>query len=92
MMPGKEGFRWMIINPTDDLTLDCYVDSKFTGLWGQEDSQDSLSIKSITGFVLALGTTPILWVSKLQIEISCTTMEAENIALAHIMRELLPTK
>eukprot|EP00957_Ditylum_brightwellii_P091150 6939964-Ditylum_brightwellii.AAC.1 len=70
MSPGKESFRGMIINPTGDLFLDCYVDSNFAILWGYEDSQDHLSVRSRTGFVLISGTTPILWVSKLQTEIA----------------------
>eukprot|EP00957_Ditylum_brightwellii_P065335 4956026-Ditylum_brightwellii.AAC.1 len=58
-------------------------DQKKKGLWGCKDSQDPSSVKSRARFVLTLGTMPILWVSKLQTEIACSTMEAEYIALAH---------
>eukprot|EP00957_Ditylum_brightwellii_P156471 11908106-Ditylum_brightwellii.AAC.1 len=58
---GQTGYRGMVINPTDDLNLDCFVDANFAGLWGHEDDQDTSSVKSCTGFVLTLGSTPILW-------------------------------
>eukprot|EP00957_Ditylum_brightwellii_P145305 11066846-Ditylum_brightwellii.AAC.1 len=82
----------MIIDPSDDFTLDCYCDANFAGLWGCKNDQDPSSIESRTGFVLTLGGTPILWVSKMQSEIACSTMEAEYIALSHSMQELLPAK
>eukprot|EP00957_Ditylum_brightwellii_P161901 12326125-Ditylum_brightwellii.AAC.1 len=89
--PGKSGYCGKIIDPTDDLTLDCYCDANFVGLWGHEDDQDHSSMKSRTGFALTLGGTPILWVSKIQTEVACLIIETEYIALAHNMQELLPT-
>ena len=32
--------KGMIMRPTNNLNLDCYVDSDFTGLWSFEDDQD----------------------------------------------------
>ena len=49
----------------DDLTLDCYADASFAGLWGYENDQDPSSVKSRTGFVITLGGTPVLWTSKM---------------------------
>eukprot|EP00957_Ditylum_brightwellii_P036366 2753715-Ditylum_brightwellii.AAC.1 len=40
MHPGKSGNWGMIIDPTDDLTLDCFCDAIFVGLWGHEGDQD----------------------------------------------------
>eukprot|EP00957_Ditylum_brightwellii_P210677 15365253-Ditylum_brightwellii.AAC.1 len=57
---------------------------------GHKDDQDPSCVKSWTGFVLTLDSTPILWVSRLQMEIAYSTMEAEYIVLSHSMRELLP--
>ncbi len=34
--------------------LNCYVDADFAGLWGHEDDQDPVSVKSRTGFTLTL--------------------------------------
>ena len=50
--------------------LDCYVDADFAGLYGYEDDQDPVSVKSRTGFVLTLFGCPIIWSSKLQTEIT----------------------
>eukprot|EP00957_Ditylum_brightwellii_P001948 149989-Ditylum_brightwellii.AAC.1 len=74
--PGKQGFHGMVIDPMDDLNHDCFCDANFVGLWGQEDDQDPSCVRSRTGFVLTLRNTPILWVSKLQTDIACLTMEA----------------
>eukprot|EP00957_Ditylum_brightwellii_P140605 10711457-Ditylum_brightwellii.AAC.1 len=81
----------MIVDPLDDLTLDFYCDTNATGLWGHEYYQDPDCVKSQTCFVLTLVSTPISWVSKLQMEIAYSTMEAEYIILTHSMRHLLPT-
>ena len=58
--------KGLIMKPTKILTLDCYVDADFTGLYGQEDNQDPICVKSRTGYVLTLGNCPLMWVSKLQ--------------------------
>jgi hypothetical protein len=84
--------RGMMIQPTEDLALDCYVDADYAGLWGVEDDQDPTCVKSRTGFVITLGGAPVLWISKLQTEICLSTLESEYVALSHAMRELLPMR
>ena len=84
--------KGLVFNPSPDLKLDCYVDSDFAGLWGYENNQDPVCVKSRTGYVLMLGGCPILSVSKLEIEIALSTLEAEYIALSQAMRELLPAR
>jgi hypothetical protein len=37
--------KGLIFKPTD-LALDCFVDADFAGLWGQEDDQDPVCMKS----------------------------------------------
>ena len=69
--------------------MNCYVDADFGGLWNAEDEQDSLCVKSRSGFVIMFMDCPLLWVSKLQSQIALSTMEAEYIALSHSMRELI---
>ena len=78
--------------PTDDLTLDCYVDAGFAGLYGYESDQDPVCVRSRTGYVFTLGGCPIQWSSKLQTEIALSTTEAEYIALSQAMRELIPLR
>ena len=82
----------MVINPTRELTVDCYVDADFAGQWNVEDSQDPLCVKSRTGFVIMVANCPVHWVSKLQSEIAVSTMEAEYIALSLAMRDLIPLR
>ena len=72
------------------MLLDCYVDADFAGLWSYEDDQDPVCVKSRTGYVMTLGDCPIHWTSKLQQEISLSTLEAEYIVLSQAMHELLP--
>jgi hypothetical protein len=82
----------LIIQPTQELSVDCYVDADFAGLWGTENKQDPSCVKSRTGFVLLVAGCPVAWVSKLQTEIALSTLEAEYIALSQAMRDILPTR
>jgi len=85
----ERGLEYM---PDPKMVLDCYVDADFAGLWSHEDSQDPVSVKSRTGYVLMLGKCPLIWVSKLQSLIALSTVEAEYIALSQAMREVLPMR
>ena len=70
------------IHARKELKLDCYIDVDFAGLYGVEDKQDPVCVKSHTGYVLTLGTCPLIWVSKLQTEVALSMTEAEYIALS----------
>ena len=82
--------KGMIFSPSNSLKMDCYVDADFAGLYGHEHEQDPHCVKSRSGFVIFVGGCPILWSSKLQSEIACSTMEAEYIACSTACRDLLP--
>ena len=83
----------LILSPTKTITLDMYVDADFAGLWNSNaGEQDPQRVKSRSGHVLLLGNCPLLWSSKLQTEIACSTMEAEFIALSSAMRDLIPAR
>jgi hypothetical protein len=84
--------KGIIMQPKLKLSVDCYVDADFAGLYGSEDSQDSLCAKSRTGYVLLLADCPLIWVSKLQSEIASSTMESEYIALSQAMKDLIPIR
>ncbi|KAI2512069.1 hypothetical protein MHU86_2357 [Fragilaria crotonensis] len=84
--------KGMIVKPTGDLTLDCYVDADFAGLHRRDPDSSPSSAKSRTGYIITLGGCPILWKSHLQSEISLSTLEAEYSALSSAMRTLLPLR
>jgi hypothetical protein len=82
----------MIVKPTGNLDLDCYVDADFAGLHGRDPDRSPSSAKSQTGYIITLGGCPILWKSHLQSEISLSILEAEYSALSSAMRTLLPLR
>jgi hypothetical protein len=82
----------IVFDPDPSLKLDCYGDADFAGLWGSEDSQDAVCVKSRTGYVLTLGGCPLLWVSRLQSEIALSTLESEYISMSQAMRDLIPMR
>jgi hypothetical protein len=74
--------RGLILNLTEALSIEMYVDANFAGLWGSEDPADPVSVRSCTGFVICIAKCPVLWVSKLQTETALSTMMAEYAALS----------
>ena len=84
--------RGTIFKPDLSQGLDCYVDADFAGLYGYEDEQDPVSVRSRTGFVLTLFGCPIVWSSKLQTETTLSSTAAEYVAFSMAMRELLPMR
>jgi hypothetical protein len=84
--------KGLILKPSDCLTLDCYVDADFAGLYGVKGDQDPVCVKSRTGYCLTLANCPLIWVSKLHTEIALSTTEAEYIALSQLLRDLIPMR
>jgi hypothetical protein len=82
----------LLFKPTANTVLDCYVDADFAGLWGYEDDQDPICVCSCTGYIMTLGDCPIHWSSKLQTEVALSTTEAEYIALAQALWDLIPMR
>ena len=76
-------------NAGDSFGIDCFVDADFAGLWRVENDADPVSSKSRTGFVIFVGNCPVIWQSKLQMETTLSTTEAEIVALSASMRELI---
>jgi len=88
----KTSDKGIILKHTPELTIDCYVDADFAGLWNKEDHDDENCIKSRTGYVLCISKCPVLWITCLQEGISLSMMEAEYVALSMAIRDLLPFK
>jgi len=85
--------KGLILSPAKLITLDMYADADFAGMWNSNaEEQDPVHVKSHSGHVILLGNCPLLWSSKLQTEIACSTMEAEFIALSSAMRDLMPAR
>lgn len=82
--------KGLTLHPTNKLTLDCYSDANFSGLWNYKSPQDPHSVRSRTGYVINLCNCPVIWVSKLQTAIVLSTMEAEYIALSQACKDLFP--
>ena len=70
--------------------MDCCVDADFAGLFGVEDPVDPISVKSRTSYVIMIVNCPLLWVSKLQKEISLSKWESECVALSSSLRDVIP--
>jgi hypothetical protein len=62
------------------ISVDCYIDADFAGLWDSEDNHDPHCVRSRTGYVICIaGGSPIIWSSKLQSEIAMLTIEAHRV-------------
>lgn len=71
------------------IKLDCYVDADYAGHWTSTEADNPASVKSRAGYVINLGSVPVLWKSKRIQEICLSTMEAEYISLSMAMRSLI---
>ena len=82
--------KGLILKPDVDRGVDCYVDASFATEFDKSRSNDPSTVLSRTGYVILYKGCPIIWVSKMQTEISLSTTEAEYIALSQSMRDLIP--
>lgn len=76
----------------ENLTLDCYVDADFAGLYGREPDDNPTSVKSRTGYTISVGGCFLLCKSQLQSTIALSTSEAEYGALSQAMRTVIPIR
>jgi hypothetical protein len=81
-----------ILQPNGTHTIDCYMDADFAGAWTLDSSRDPGSVKSRSGYIITYASCPILWSSKLQMEIALSTAEAEYISLSQALRDLIPLR
>jgi hypothetical protein len=79
------------MKPCNEPRIDCYPDADFDGLNGYEDSQDPYCARSGTGYIILAFNCPVLWRSKLQMEIALSTMEAEYVALIAACKDFFPS-
>ncbi len=82
--------KGIILKPDPIQGIKCYVDADFAGGYCNENRDEPISVYSRSGYVIFYFGCPVLWVSKLQSEISLSTVEAEYVALSTAMRDLIP--
>ena len=82
----------LVFNLSNKLVVCCYAGADFAGLWGHEYPQDPIFARIRTGIMVTFANFPLLWVSKLQTEISLSEQHSEYVALSHSVRALLPLK
>ncbi len=80
-----------IIYKVDKMTvLEVYADADFAGDQNVVDTENADYVLSRTGFVICSAHCPVIWCSKLQTEIACSTAEAKYIVTSHALRETIP--
>ena len=84
--------KGVIYKRPKNLTLDCYVDADYAGLFGREPPEEPISVKSRTGYIISVGGCFLLCKSQLQSTIALSTSEAEYGALSQSMRTLIPIR
>jgi hypothetical protein len=82
--------KGIILSPDQNRGIECYVDADFAGAYKFEESHNPTSLLSRTGYTIYFKGCPILWVSKMQTEITLSTTEAEYVALSQSMRDVIP--
>lgn len=80
----------LILRPDNSRGIECYVDADFAGTYKPELSDKPESLLSRTGYTIYFKGCPIIWVSKMQTEITLSTTEAEYVALSQSMRDVIP--
>ena len=71
--------------------FEVYSDAEFCGKWHLPTADNNLSTtKSQTGYTILYSGYPIIWCSKLQTQITLSTMETEYIALSQSLCDAIP--
>ena len=78
-----------MFDPNETRGIECFVDADFAGDWSQADAKNADKVMSRTGYVIMYAGCPILWCSKLQMEIALSTAEAKYIALSQAMHQVI---
>ena len=75
-LQGTKG-KGLILNPTTNHQVDCYVDADFAGLWHVKQDQNSFCVKSRTVYMITFMGSPLIWASRIQTQIALSTMEID---------------
>ena len=78
--------------PNLDKALEVYADANFCGLFDPETALfDAVTAKSRTGYIIKYMGCPIVWVSKLQTEMTLSTCEAEYTMCSEALHAAIPS-
>jgi Reverse transcriptase (RNA-dependent DNA polymerase). len=81
-----------IIRRSDKLSLECFCDADFAGLYNHEPHHLSSSVMSRGAYIIKLSGCPLIWKSQLMPSICLSTAEAEYYSLSNALRALIPAK
>jgi hypothetical protein len=88
----KTSTKGTILRPHSKLTLQCFVDADFAGLFKIDPDSSITSAKSRSGYLIKLSNCPLIGKSQLQPTIALSTAEAEYYALSQAMRAVIPIR
>jgi hypothetical protein len=85
--------RGTILRPDKTRSFECYVDAGFAGDWASHIADQAIhdpnTARSRTGYVIMFAGVPLIWASKLQVEICLSSSESEMVALSAAARECI---
>lgn len=69
----------------------CYCDTDFSGNLNKEFAATDLStVKSRSGWIVFFAAFPIIWASKLQLQVALSTTKAKYIAMSMALCDFIP--
>ena len=84
--------KGLVFTPYGSNDLECYINAYFSWEWCREDTDQVGSVLSRTGYMIKFANFPIVWVSKMQTEISLSKTEAKYISLSQSIIDLIPLR
>ena len=75
-----------MLNIHKKMVVDFYVDEYSAGVWGHNNYQNTIFANIRTVFVVTFSKFYLMCVSKIQREISLSTIHSECVALHHYVR------
>ena len=77
--------------PDSTKGFECYCDADFAGNWNKAFATTNPGTdKSCSGWVIFYANCPIIWASKLQMQVALSLTEAEYIAMSMALHDLIP--
>ena len=79
-----------ILKPNLEESFRVYVDADFAGNYDQDDTENTDTARSRTGYIISYAGCPLYWKSSLQTEISLSSTESEYISISEALRSTIP--